>query len=59
MFKKTAKKARADYDQHKDASEAAASEVEALDKKRRDGLLSDEQFNEMLGSVIDTTDADE
>lgn len=56
VFKQSAEKARNEYDEHKDAAEAAASEVEALDRKRKEGLLTDEQFNEMVGAVFDATE---
>ncbi len=56
VFKKTAAKARDEYDQHKDEAEAAANKVSALDEERKEGLLSDEQFGEMLDAVVDATE---
>ena len=56
VFKKTAENARKEYDQHKDSAEAAGAEVAELDRKRKAGILSEEQFNDMLGQVLDATD---
>jgi len=59
FFKEKASQARNEYDEHKAGAEAAASEVQELDRKRKEGLLTEEEFNAMVGAVLDATEGEE
>ena len=51
-FKNAAEAARAEYGAHKDAAEATGATLTSLERKRRDGALSDTQFEAKLGEVL-------
>ena len=52
IFKQTAESARKEYDQHK----GAVANVADLEKQRKDGILSDDEFNTLLGQVMNAAD---
>ena len=56
MFKQTAESARSEYERHRHSAEAAGPKVADLERRRKEGLLSDAQFNTLLGQILDAAD---